>query len=180
MPYKELPQFWPILNSTEGLGARALEFTILTACRTSEVLNAKWQEIDEPFQIWTIPAERMKAGREHRVPLSHAALSLLRVLQNQQRSDLIFPGRKREQSLSNMTMLKVLQRLNYPYTPHGFRSTFRTWISEKTNHVHEVAEAALAHTIGDKVVAAYQRGDLFEKRRQLMMDWADFVSNTQS
>ena len=178
MPYKELPPFWQVLKSTEGLGARALEFTILTACRTSEVLNAKWWEIDQPSQIWTIPSERMKAGREHRVPLSNAALSLLRVLQNQQRSDLIFPGRKREQSLSNMTMLKVLQRLNYPYTPHGFRSTFRTWISEKTNHVHEVAEAALAHTIGDKVVAAYQRGDLFEKRRHLMVDWADFVSNT--
>ena len=175
MPYKELPQFWPVLNSTEGLGARALEFTILTACRTSEVLNAKWQEIDEPSHIWMIPAERMKAGKEHRVPLSSATLSLLNDLKNQQRGDLIFPGQKREQSLSNMTMLKVLQRLNYPYTPHGFRSTFRTWISEKTNHVHEVAEAALAHTIGDKVVAAYQRGDLFEKRRQLMLDWAEYV-----
>ena len=179
MPYKELPPFWPTLNSTEGLGARALQFTILTACRTSEVLNAKWREIDEPSQIWTIPAGRMKAGREHRVPLSCAALSLLRVLQNQQRSDLIFPGRKREQSLSNMTMLRVLQRLNSPCTPHGFRSTFRTWISEKTNHLHEVAEAALAHTIGDKVIAAYQRGDLFEKRRQLMRDWAEYVHSHQ-
>ena len=177
MPYKELPQFWPILNSTEGLGARALEFTILTACRTSEVLNANWQEIDEPSQIWTIPAERMKAGREHRVPLSNTAMSLLSDLKNRQRADLIFPGQKRNQPLSNMTMLKVLQRLEHAYTPHGFRSTFRTWISEKTNHVHEVAEAALAHTIGDKVVAAYQRGDLFEKRRLLMLDWADYVNS---
>jgi integrase len=177
MPYTELPQFWPILNLLQGLGARALEFTILTACRTSEVLNAKWQEIDEPSQIWTIPAERMKAGKEHRVPLSNATLSLLNALKNQQRGDLIFPGQKRNQPLSNMTMLKVLQRLEHAYTPHGFRSTFRTWISEKTNHVHEVAEAALAHTIGDKVVAAYQRGDLFEKRRQLMLDWADFVNS---
>ena len=179
MPYKELPPFWPVLNSTEGLGARALQFTILTACRTSELLNAKWRGIDEPSQIWTIPAERMKAGREHRVPLSCAALSLLRVLKNQQRSDLIFPGRKREQSLSNMTMLRVLQRLNSPCTPHGFRSTFRTWISEKTNHLHEVAEAALAHTIRDKVIAAYQRRDLFEKRRQLMRDWAEYVHSHQ-
>ena len=177
MPYKELPPFWPVLNSTEGLGARALEFTILTACRTSEVLNAKWQEIDEPSQIWTIPAGRMKAGREHRVPLSNTAMSLLSVLKNRQRGDLIFPGQKRNQPLSNMTMLKVLQRLEHAYTPHGFRSTFRTWISEKTNHVHEVAEAALAHTIGDKVVAAYQRGDLFEKRRQLMLDWVDYVNS---
>jgi integrase len=177
MPYTELPQFWPVLNLLQGLGARALEFTILTACRTSEVLNAKWQEIDEPSQIWTIPAERMKAGKEHRVPLSNATLSLLNALKNQQRGDLIFPGQKRNHSLSNMTMLKVLQRLEHAYTPHGFRSTFRTWISEKTNHVHEVAEAALAHTIGDKVVAAYQRGDLFEKRRQLMLDWANFVNS---
>ena len=177
MPYTELPQFWPILNLLQGLGARALEFTILTACRTSEVLNAKWQEIDEPSQIWTIPAERMKAGKEHRVPLSNATLSLLNALKNQQRGDLIFPGQKRNHSLSNMTMLKVLQRLEHAYTPHGFRSTFRTWISEKTNHVHEVAEAALAHTIGDKVVAAYQRGDLFEKRRQLMLDWTNFVNS---
>jgi integrase len=177
MPYTELPQFWPVLNLLQGLGARALEFTILTACRTSEVLNAKWQEIDEPSQIWTIPAERMKAGREHRVPLSNATLSLLNALKNQQRGDLIFPGQKRNQPLSNMTMLKVLQRLEHAYTPHGFRSTFRTWISEKTNHVHEVAEAALAHTIGDKVVAAYQRGDLFEKRRQLMMEWSNFVNS---
>jgi integrase len=177
MPYTELPQFWPVLNLLQGLGARALEFTILTACRTSEVLNAKWQEIDEPSQIWTIPAERMKAGKEHRVPLSNATLSLLNALKNQQRGDLIFPGQKRNHSLSNMTMLKVLQRLEHAYTPHGFRSTFRTWISEKTNHVHEVAEAALAHTIGDKVVAAYQRGDLFEKRRQLMLDWADYVTS---
>ena len=177
MPYTELPQFWPVLNLLQGLGARALEFTILTACRTSEVLNAKWQEIDEPSQIWTIPAERMKAGKEHRVPLSNATLSLLNALKNQQRGDLIFPGQKRNHSLSNMTMLKVLQRLEHAYTPHGFRSTFRTWISEKTNHVHEVAEAALAHTIGDKVVAAYQRGDLFEKRRQIMLDWADYVTS---
>jgi integrase len=177
MPYTELPQFWPVLNLLQGLGARALEFTILTACRTSEVLNAKWQEIDEPSQIWTIPAERMKAGKEHRVPLSNATLSLLNALKNQQRGDLIFPSQKRNHSLSNMTMLKVLQRLEHAYTPHGFRSTFRTWISEKTNHVHEVAEAALAHTIGDKVVAAYQRGDLFEKRRQLMLDWANFVNS---
>jgi integrase len=177
MPYTELPQFWPVLNLLQGLGARALEFTILTACRTSEVLNAKWQEIDEPSQIWTIPAERMKAGKEHRVPLSNATLSLLNALKNQQRGDLIFPGQKRNHSLSNMTMLKVLQRLEHAYTPHGFRSTFRTWISEKTNHVHEVAEAALAHTIGDKVVAAYQRGDLFEKRRQLMMEWSNFVNS---
>ena len=94
MPYKELPPFWLILNSTEGLGARALEFTILTACRTSEALNANWQEIDEPSQIWTAPAGRMKAGREHRVPLSNAAMSFLSFLKNQQRSHLIFPGQK--------------------------------------------------------------------------------------
>ena len=121
----------------------------------------------------------MKAGKEHRIPLSEPAIALLDRLELKGLSDLIFPGLNRRKPLSNMAMLKTMHRLGVHYTPHGFRSTFRTWISEETNHSHEVAEAALAHVIGNKVVAAYNRGDLFEKRRTLMVEWSQFVTRLE-
>ena len=147
-------------------GAAALRFTILTACRTSEVLGAAWDEIDG--NVWTIPSERMKAGQEHRVPLSKAALAVLKSIPRIE--PYIFAGRFHNRPISNMTMLKVLQKHmgRADLTVHGFRSTFRDWAEETTSYPARVCEAALAHTVGDKTVAAYQRGDLFEKRRKLM------------
>jgi integrase len=176
MPYAELPDFWPRLQVQDGLGARALELCVLTATRTGELLGARWPEIDMETLTWTIPAERMKAGAEHRVPLSDAAMELLRKLAAIRMGDLVFPGQSADRALSGMTMAMALRRMKVPVTPHGFRSTFRTWVAEQTAFPHEVAEAALAHTQGDKVVAAYQRGDLFEKRRRLMAEWARFCT----
>jgi len=179
MPFDDLPGFWKKLNYQDGQGARALEFAILTACRTGEVLNATWGEIKFETKSWIIPAARMKAGKEHRIPLSEPAIAQLDRLEPKGLADLIFPGQNRRKPLSNMAMLKTMHRLGVHYTPHGFRSTFRTWISEETNHSHEVAEAALAHVIGNKVVAAYNRGDLFEKRRTLMVEWSQFVTRLE-
>jgi integrase len=158
------------------MGARALELCVLTATRTGELLGARWPEIDMETRIWTIPAERMKAGAEHRVPLSDAAMELLRKLAAIRMGDLVFPGQSAGRPLSGMTMAMALRRMKVPVTPHGFRSSFRTWVAEQTAFPHEVAEAALAHTQGDKLVAAYQRGDLFEKRRRLMAEWARFCT----
>lgn len=174
LPYSEMPGFWPKLQVQDGMGARALELAILTATRTGEVLGARWQEIDIEAGTWAIPPGRMKAGAEHRVPLSDSALVLLRKMAAIRQSDLVFPGQTTDRPLSNMAMAMVLRRMKIDATPHGFRSTFRTWVAEQTRFPHEVAEAALAHTIGDKVVAAYQRGDLFEKRRELMVAWANY------
>lgn len=166
----------PRLQVQDGTGARVLELAILTATRTGEVLGAQWPEIDLDNRIWTIPAERMKAGAEHRVPLTDQAITLLRKMATIRRGDLVFEGQSKGKPLSNMAMAMVLRRMKISATPHGFRSTFRTWASEKTGFQHEVCEAALAHTIGDKVVAAYQRGDLFEKRRALMVEWAKYCA----
>ena len=174
LPYADMPAFWPRLQVQDGMGARALEFTILTAARTGEVLGATWDEIDLDARIWTVTAVRMKAGREHRVPLSDPAVALLRKLSAVRRGAYVFPGQRKDHPLSNMVMKMMLRRMQVEVTAHGFRSTFRTWAAEKTGVAHEVAEAALAHTQGDKVVAAYQRGDLFEKRRALMVAWAAF------
>ena len=175
MPYKEVPLFFPRLMMMNGFGSCALQFLILTASRTSEVLKASWLEFNDDLSIWIIPPERMKVGKEHRVPLTEQASDILRRLAEFRSSDLVFPSQKRGHPLSNMTMANVLKRMGEQITAHGFRSSFRTWASEETQHTHEVAEAALAHTPKDKVVAAYQRGDLFEKRRILMQDWAEFV-----
>jgi integrase len=175
LPYTEIAAFWPRLQIQDGLGARALELAILTACRSGEVLGAVWSEIDMEARTWIIPAERMKAEAEHRVPLSEPAVALLRKLAALRQGEFVFPGQRPNRPLSNMSMMAVLRRMKVPVTPHGFRSTFRTWVAERTGYPHEVAEAALAHTLGDKVVLAYQRGDLFEKRRRLMDDWAVFV-----
>jgi integrase len=179
LPYQEIPEFWPRLQVQDGMGARALEFAILTASRTGEVLGATWQEIDLEAGVWTIPPNRMKAGAEHRVPLSEPAVALLRKLATIRQNEFAFPGHSRGRPLSNMSMAMVLRRMKINATPHGFRSTFRTWAAERTDFAHEVAEAALAHTQLSKVVAAYQRGDFFQKRRDLMQAWAKYCSGAQ-
>ncbi|MCW5751357.1 MAG: integrase arm-type DNA-binding domain-containing protein [Anaerolineales bacterium] len=175
LPYQQLPSFIAELRAQEGIGARALAFAILTAARTGEVIGAKWAEIDLASGIWTISGDRMKAGREHRVPLSGAALAILRALPRE--SHWVFPGGRRGRPLSSMALLQVLRRMGFGnITAHGFRSTFRDWAAERTSFAREVAEAALAHSISDKVEAAYRRGDLFEKRRKLMDGWAGYAT----
>ncbi len=174
LPIDEVGAFLAELRRQEGMGARALEFTIMTACRSGEVRGATWAEIDTDAKTWTIPAERMKAGKEHRVPLSDAALALLRALPKMAGTDVVFPGTK-GQPLSDMTLTAVLRRMEVPVTAHGFRSTFRDWAGERTAHPREVIEHALAHQLKDKAEAAYQRGSLFDKRRRLMDDWTAFL-----
>jgi integrase len=179
MHYAEVPAFVTRLQSFQQseITRLALEFLILTAARTGEVLGAEWREIDEAELLWTVPAERMKAGREHRAPLSRRAV---RVLQQAKElapdNDLIFPGRALGRPLSNMVFLLALQRMGVSTTPHGFRSSFRDWAAEATNLPREVAEMALAHAIENKVEAAYRRGGLHEKRREMMELWATFLN----
>lgn len=173
LPYLEAPKFMTDLATREGIGARALEFTILTAARTGEVVGAKWEEIDLSAKTWTVPKDRMKAGREHRVPLSSAALSLLEALPRE--AEFVFPGGRKGAPMSNMAMTTVLRRMERrDITVHGFRSTFRDWAAETTGYPNHVVEMALAHVIANKVEAAYRRGDLFDKRRELMADWARY------
>jgi integrase len=175
LPYAELPAFMADLRKQEGTGARALEFTILTAARTGEALGATWAEIDFEGRLWTIPGERMKAGREHRVPLSDAARAVLEEMNAIRSSEHVFPGAKIGRPLSDMTM--VLHRMGRSnLTVHGFRSAFSDWCAERTAFPSEVREMALAHAVGDKVEAAYRRGDLFEKRVDLMRTWARFAT----
>jgi integrase len=175
LPYGELADFVSALRSQEGVGSKALEFLILTAARTGEVIGARWDEVDLEEKTWVVPSARMKAGREHRVPLSAAAVAVLKQMKETRESDFVFPGGKKGKPLSNMAMLAVLKRMDHGgLTAHGFRSSFRDWAAERTNFPHEVAEMALAHAVGDKVEAAYRRGDLFQKRRQLMEAWAKF------
>jgi integrase len=179
LPYGEIGRFMQVLRDREALAARALEFVILTVARTSEVINARWDELDLQAKVWTVPAERMKTGREHRVPLSDAAVSILRRMQEVRQNDHIFPGERRE-SLSNMAFLMLLRRMEHAdLTAHGFRSTFRTWAAECTRYPREIAEAALAHVVGDATEQAYQRGDMFEKRRKLMDAWATYCAKTR-
>jgi len=170
-----MADFIAALWNQEGVAARALEFLILTAARTGEVINAPWDEVDLDDKLWVVAAARMKAGREHRVPLSAAAAAVLKQMKEIRESDFVFSGGRKGKPLSNMAMLAVLKRMDRgELTAHGFRSTFRDWAAECTNFPREVVEMALAHTIGDKVEAAYRRGDLFQKRRQLMEAWAAF------
>jgi integrase len=188
LPYAELPEFMTALRAQEGVSARALEFAILTAARTGEVIGARLNEISEREKVWTVPGERMKAGKEHRVPVSARAFAIVsgidRPATGEQGKEaqseagaFVFPGGKPGAPLSNMAFLMLLRRMGRDdLTGHGFRSTFRTWAAERTNFPREVIEAALAHTMGNKVEAAYQRGDLFEQRRRLMEAWAEFVS----
>lgn len=171
LPYAEIAPFMANLRTRNGVSARALEFGILCASRTGEVLGARWGEIDLDARTWIIPGERMKAGSEHRVPLTDRAVEILNAMGGAG-DGLVFPGPGRRQ-LSNMALLSVLKRMQRDdITVHGFRSTFRDWAAEETTYQNEVVEMALAHTIGNKVEAAYRRGDLFEKRRRLMEDWA--------
>jgi integrase len=178
LPYKQLPDFMRDLRECDGIAATALEFTILCATRTSETLNAAWSEFDLDNRLWTIPAGRMKGGREHRVPLCDRAIAIVQQMQTATRSDYVFPGARRGRPLSNMAMLTTLRRMGRgDLTAHGFRSTFRTWAGECTSYQREVIEAALAHANGDKVEAAYMRGDLFDKRRRLMDAWAAYCDS---
>ena len=183
LPFSDMPAFLHALRSQKGMAARALEFAALTAARTGEVLGACWREIDLTARVWNIPADRMKAGREHRVPLSDAALAVLEEVRllalmaegKPEPAAPVFPGPRRALPMSNMTMLMLLRRMKRDdLTAHGLRSTFADWAAERTAYPREVVEMALAHTIGNKVEAAYRRGDLFEKRRNLMDAWASF------
>jgi integrase len=177
LPFADIGAFMKVLRVQHGAAARALEFTILTAARTSEVLGATWREIDLEVGVWTLPAERMKAGRAHRVALCDEAIELLEKLRQGPTGNLVFPGAKADRPMSNMAMLMLLRRMGRgDLTAHGFRSTFRDWAAECTTHPNEVVEMALAHTIGNKVEAAYRRGDLFDRRRQLMTDWGRYCS----
>jgi integrase len=172
LPYAEIGAFMDELRAREGGAAAALEFAILTAARTGEVIGARWSEIDVAAGVWTIPAKRMKAGVEHRIPLSKQALAVLRRAAAEKVNDVVFSGQKPGRPLSNMALLMMLRRMGRDdITAHGFRSTFRDWAAERTTFPREVVEAALAHTIANKVEAAYRRSDLFEKRRPLMQQW---------
>lgn len=176
LPIDSMPAFITELRKRDGCAARALEFGILCASRSGEVRGATWSEIDFETGIWTIPAERMKAKKEHRVPLSESAIEILNKHPHYEGSDLIFTA-PRGGKLSDMTLTAVLRRMKVDAVPHGFRSTFRDWLGERTSYPRELAEQALAHALENKVEAAYRRGDGLEKRREMMQDWADFCAN---
>jgi len=180
LPYDEVPNFMADLRSRLAVAARALEFTILTACRTSEVLGANWAEFDLEKMVWTIPADRMKAAREHRVPLSPRCQQIIEEMQKKGTEGLVFPGPRPKEPLSTMAMAMLLRRMKLEVTVHGFRSSFRDWASETTGFPHEVCEMALAHAIANKAEAAYRRGDLFEKRRKLMAAWAGYCATPRA
>jgi integrase len=177
LPYAEIGDFIAQLKPQEGVAARALEFTILTAARTGEVIGATWSEMNVADRLWTTAAERMKSGKEHRVPLSDAALAILEQMLAIRQGDFVFPGGKARQPMSNMAMMMTMRRMGRgDLTVHGFRSSFRDWAAERTDFPGEVAEMALAHAVSSKVEAAYRRGDLFQKRRQLMDAWSRFCT----
>ena len=181
LPYAEIAAFMALLRSQEGIAARALEFLILTAARTGEIIGARWDEVNLEEKIWVVPGARMKAAREHRVPLSGPALAIIRKMNEIREGDFVVPGGRKGKPLSNMAMLAVLKRIGRDdLTAHGFRSTFRDWAAERTNFPREVVEMALAHTIENKVEAAYRRGDLVQKRRQLMEAWARYCGTMRS
>jgi integrase len=177
LPYAEMGDFIAGLREQEGVAARALEFLILTASRTGEVISARWDEVDLGAKMWTVPAARMKAGREHRVPLSERAMAIVEEMKAARfdGNEYVFPGGRARRPLSNMAMLKLLERMGRDdLTAHGFRSSFRDWAAEQTHFPTEVVEMALAHTVSDKVEAAYRRGDMVQKRRDLMEAWARY------
>ena len=177
MPWQEVPALYAELQTRSAMAAKALQFTILTACRTSEVLEMKWPEVDFDTRLWTIPAERMKGGQVHRVPLTGEMLAILEPLRALA-SDYVFEGQKRHQPLSNMSMLMLLRRMRQDgVTVHGFRSSFRDWAAEAANAPRELAEAALAHQVGSDVERAYARSDLLERRSELMAAWSRFSTN---
>ena len=179
MPYDAVPAFMEHLHARLSVPRLALEFLILTAARSGEVRGAKWDEIDLEASLWTVPASRMKVGKEHIVPLSTAAINVLERARQYHApcSNLLFPGRDVRRPLSDMTLLKILRYAELPYTVHGFRSAFRDWAAEQTSYPGEVAEAALAHTVANKVEAAYRRTNYLDKRRELMTDWAAYCTS---
>jgi integrase len=181
MPYRDVPAFIARVRAAEAMAARALEFTILTVSRSGEALGAKWPEIDFEKKLWTVPKERMKDGQSHAVPLCDRVLKLLKPLSEARRSEFVFPGERRNKPLSNMAMLMLLRRLKAAHlTVHGFRSSFRDWCGDETTFPREIAEAALAHKVGNEVERAYRRSDALEKRRKLMQAWADYCSNAKA
>lgn len=186
VPYLEIPQAIQRIQAAPGVAAQALVFTMLTAARSVEVFGAKWSEIDFTHKLWTVPAERMKAGKTHRVPLSSQAIRLLEAQPRHINNDYIFPGRNLGKPLSNMSMLKVMRTLQLQdekgqtAVPHGFRSSFRDWAADCTNFAGDVAEMALAHAVEDETEAAYRRGDMLQKRKTLMQHWADYCYGLKS
>jgi integrase len=169
-------EFLEKLREVSGIGARCLEFVVLTACRSGEARLATWSEIDFGAKAWDIPGARMKSGRPHRVPLAEQVIELLNSLPRLEGTELLFPGKKANAPISDMTMTKIMRDMGIDAVPHGFRSTFSSWCASSTSYPSEVREMALAHAIGNSTVSAYQRSDLFEKRRNLMADWANFIS----
>jgi integrase len=178
MPFTDVPEFLIQLRDIDGVAARALEFAVLTAARSGEVLGARWSEFDLEAKVWTVPAARMKAGREHRVPLSDRAVAIMEAMGTVRSGDFVFPGAKRGRPLSVMALAMTMRRMSVEYTVHGFRSAFRDWAGERTHFPREVAEAALAHVVGDETERAYRRGDALEKRRELMNAWAKFCDGS--
>jgi len=177
MRWQEVPEFYADLRNKSAMSAKALMFTCLTGSRTGEVLGLRWAELDFEERLWVCPADRMKTGEEHRVPLTDEMLSIIEPLRGMQ-SEYVFEGQKRHQPLSNMSMLMLLRRMKVEgVTVHGFRSTFRDWAGEEANVPREVAEKSLAHTVGSDVERAYARSDLLEKRRVLMKEWSQFVAS---
>jgi integrase len=172
-----MPDFYHSLKTMDGTAARALEFLILTAARSGEVRGMQWDEVDLVNKVWIIPAGRMKAKREHRVPLSNSAIDILKDFEGNAKGELVFESNKAGKPLSDMALTAVIRRMKVDAVPHGMRASFRNWTAEETAYPNEVCEMALAHAVGNAVEAAYRRGDLFEKRRNLMNDWADYLKN---
>lgn len=175
MDFSHLPHFMRVLEGEDSRAARCLQFLILTACRTSEALGAKWSEIDFINRVWTIPAERMKGGEEHQVPLSEEAIQVLKDTGTRNRSELVFPSIRTTTMLQDKAMRRLLHKLGEDCTPHGFRSTFRTWAAEKTAFSHELCEISIAHVVGNATSRAYVRGNQLEKRRPLMARWSKYA-----
>ena len=181
MSVDAVPSFMEKLAVREGIPARALEFLILTAARSGEVIGARWEEIDLDHAVWTVPGERMKAGKEHRVPLSERAVALLRSLPRE--GEFVFIGARQGRPIGDQVMGHTLKRMlgkDHGVTVHGFPSSFRDWVSERTHYPNEVAEMALAHVVKSAVEGAYRRGDLLEKRVSLMADWATFCGEAKA
>jgi integrase len=176
MPYAEVPAFMAGFAGQESISALVLRYLIMTAARTGEVIGAQWNEFDLESKLWIIPAARMKAGREHRVPLSGPAMAIIGKLAAARQGEFVFPGQKRGKPLSNMALEGLLRRMNIESTVHGFRSAFRDWCGDQTHFPREIAEAALSHVLGDKAEQAYRRGDALEKRRKLMDAWASYLA----
>jgi len=178
VPYKQINAFMSLFRKRSGSSALALEFMVLTAARTSEVIGARWGEFDISSKVWIIPSERMKAGKEHRIPLCSRAIDILiSIKSNRHETELVYSGRKTGSSLSNVAMLALMKKIDFgPYTPNGFRSTFRDWAADEAHTFqNETIELALAHTIKNQAKAAYRRGDQLERRRELMAAWGDYI-----